>query len=146
MEIRKALDDLFYIFILNKYIFDPIRKKTVVMTPEEEVRQNLIRYLTSERGYPQMLISVEAPLKFAGAAKRTDVVVYNNKAQPLMLIECKAPDVAITNKVFEQIAVYNIPIKAPYLLVTNGIQSYCMRVDTKTFLKDIPEYDEMKTV
>ena len=133
--------------ILNGFIFDPIRKKRVALTPEEGVRQNLMQYLVEQKGYPQSLISVEAPLKYAGRSKRTDLLVYNNSGQPLMLVECKAPDVAITNKVFEQIAVYNLAIKAPYLLVTNGINSYCMAVATQTtaqeFLSEIPVYEDL---
>ena len=125
-------------------IFDAIRKKHVALTPEEAVRQNLIKYLTTEKGYPVSLISVEEQLKYAGACKRTDLIVYKNDGQPLMLIECKAPEVAITNKVFEQIAIYNLAIKAPYLLITNGIQTYCMITSSNDFLKEIPQYEEMK--
>ena len=129
-------------------VFDPIRKKRIVLTPEETVRQNLIKYLTTQKGYPQSLISVEAPLKYAGACKRSDLLVYNNAGQPLMLIECKAPEVALTNKVFEQIAIYNLAIKAPYLLITNGVQTFCMKANTSPphFLKELPEYEEMKTL
>ena len=128
-------------------IFDKIRKKNVALTPEESVRQNLINYLITEKGYPISLISVETPLKCASMDKRTDLTVNDNNGRPLMLVECKAAEVAITNKVFEQIAVYNLSVKAPYLLVTNGIQTYCMRAATASspprFLKEVPEYKKL---
>ena len=128
-------------------IFDRIRKKHVSLTPEESVRQNIINYLTTEKGYPVTLMSVEMTLKRSGMGKRSDLLVYNSNGQPLMLVECKAPEVAITNKAFEQIAVYNLTVKAPYLLVTNGIQNYCMAVATDTspprFLTKIPEYTDL---
>ena len=96
-----------------------------------------------------MLLSVEMPLKYARMNKRSDLLVNDSNGQPLMLIECKAPEVAITNKVFEQIAIYNLAIKAPYLLVTNGVQNYCMKAATDsspiTFLDEIPGYKELRS-
>jgi len=128
-------------------IFDRIRKKHVSLTPEEGVRQNIINYLTTEKGYPITLLSVETSLKYASMGKRSDLLVNDSNGQPLMLVECKAPEVAITNKVFEQIAVYNLAIKAPYLLITNGIQNYCMSAATDTspprFLTEVPEYKDL---
>ena len=128
-------------------IFDSIRKKYVALTPEEWVRQHLIHYIISEKKYPASLISVETPLKYAYVDKRSDVLVYNRNGQPLMLAECKTPEVAITQKVFEQIAVYNLTIQAPCLMATNGLQHYCLAAATEnspaSFLKEIPVYEEL---
>ena len=128
-------------------IFDSIRKKYVALTPEEWVRQHLIHYLVAEKGYPATLISVETPLKYAQLDKRSDVLVHDRNGQPLMLAECKAPEVAITQKVFEQVAVYNLTIQAPCLMVTNGLQHYCITTATDAsptcFLYEVPEYGEL---
>jgi len=128
-------------------IFDCVRKKYVVLTPEEWVRQHLIHYLVAEKDYPASLISVETHLQYALMKKRTDVLVCDRNGQPLMLAECKAPEVAITQKVFEQIAVYNLTIHAPYLMITNGMQHYCLIADTDKsearFLDDTPAYKEI---
>ena len=129
-------------------IFDRIRKKYIALTPEELVRQHLINYLITDRAYPETLISVEMPLKYARLNKRSDLLVRDNNGLPLMLVECKAPDIAITKKIFEQIAIYNLTIQAPYLMVTNGLQHYCMTAATEStpicFLKEIPDYKELK--
>jgi hypothetical protein len=128
-------------------IFDSIRKKYVALTPEEWVRQHLIHYLINQKNYPATLISVETPLKYAQVDKRSDVLIYDRNGQPLMLAECKAPEVAITQKVFEQIAVYNLTIKAPCLMVTNGLQHYCLTAATDRsparFLNEIPDYENL---
>jgi len=128
-------------------IFDNIRKKYVALTPEEWVRQHLIHYLITEKKYPAMLISVETPLKYARMDKRSDVLVNNRDGQPLMLAECKAPEVAITQKVFEQIAIYNLTIQAPCLMVTNGLQHYCLIAATDSspacFLNEVPVYEDL---
>ena len=128
-------------------IFDGIRKKFVALTPEEWVRQHLIHYIIREKNYPATLISVETPLKYARMDKRSDVLVYDRNGQPLMLAECKAPEVAITQKVFEQIAIYNHTIQAPYLMLTSGLQHYCLTAATDSapacFLNEIPEYREL---
>ena len=128
-------------------IFDTIRKKFVALTPEEWVRQHLIHYIITEKNYPASLISVETPLKYARVGKRSDVLVNDRNGQSLMLAECKAPEVAITQKVFEQIAVYNLTIQAPCLMVTNGLQHYCMAAATDSssarFLNEVPDYEEL---
>ena len=128
-------------------IFDSIRKKYVALTPEEWVRQHLIHYLITEKDYPAMLISVETPLKYARVNKRSDVLVNDRNGQPLMLAECKAPEVGITQKVFEQIAVYNLTIQAPCLMVTNGLQHYCLSAATDSspacFLNELPDYEDL---
>ena len=131
-------------------IFDRIRKKHVVLTPEETVRQHIIDYLVTEKGYPPSLISVETPLKYGRLDKRSDLLVNDRNGRPLMLVECKAPEVAITQKVFEQIAVYNHSIQAPYLMITNGLQHYCIKAATEcspvSFLKETPEYEELSII
>jgi len=128
-------------------IFDGIRKKYVALTPEEWVRQHLIHYLIAEKNYPSMLISVETPLRYAHVNKRSDVLVNDRNGQPLMLAECKAPEVAITQKVFEQIAIYNHTIQAPCLLATNGLQHYCLSAATDNmpacFLNEVPDYEHL---
>jgi len=133
----------------RKMIFDCIRKKYVVLTPEEWVRQHLIHYLMTEKGYPASLISVETHLQYALVKKRTDVLVCDRNGQSLMLAECKAPDVTITQKVFEQIAVYNLTIQAPYLMITNGMQCYCLIADADNFetrfLNETPDYKDLNT-
>ncbi len=128
-------------------IFDGIRKKYVALTPEEWVRQHVINYLITEKGCPSTLISVEMPLKYVRWDKRSDVLVNNRNGQPLMLVECKAPEVIITQKVFEQIAIYNTTIHAPFLMVTNGLQHYCLSAATDVapayFLNEIPDYKKL---
>ena len=128
-------------------IFDSVRKKYVALTPEEWVRQHIINYLVTEKKYPVSLISVEMPLKYAGLDKRCDLLVSDRNGQPLMIIECKAPEVTITEKVFEQIAIYNLAIKASFIMVTNGMQHYCLIAATEgspaRFLNEIPEYGDL---
>ena len=128
-------------------IFDKIRKKYVALTPEEWVRQHLIHYLIAEKNYPATLISVETPLKYADVDKRSDVLVSDRNGRPLMLAECKAPEIAITQKVFEQIAIYNLTIQAPCLMATNGLQHYCLSAATDAspacFLNEIPVYENL---
>ncbi|MDR1866049.1 MAG: type I restriction enzyme HsdR N-terminal domain-containing protein [Bacteroidales bacterium] len=128
-------------------IFDLIRKKHVALTPEEWVRQHLIHYLIREKACPASLISVETPLKYAQMNKRSDVIVYERNGTPLLLAECKAPDVPLTQKVFEQIAVYHQTVRSPFLLLTNGLQHYCMAAATAgkpvCFLTEIPDYEQL---
>jgi len=129
------------------YVLDLIRHRYVAYTPEEHVRQYIMHFLVEHRQYPASLMAVEMPFKVARMRKRSDVVVYNNRMEPLMLIECKAPSVTLTDKVFDQAAVYNLHLKAPYILITNGVQHYCMELDAQLhkyqFLIDIPEYHDL---
>ena len=128
----------------KKYIFDQNRKKFVALTPEEWVRQHFIKYLVQEKKYPRSLIGVEFSLKVNKMDRRGDIVVFNKKGQPYLIVECKAPHVEITQSVFDQIARYNIPLKVDYLVVTNGLKHYCCYIDHKigkySFLEDIPDY------
>ncbi|MBL4707477.1 MAG: type I restriction enzyme HsdR N-terminal domain-containing protein [Flavobacteriales bacterium] len=129
-------------------IFDDIRKKFLVLTPEEWVRQNIIRFLVEDRKFPKNLIAIEKGLKLNGLQKRTDVLVYSKEGTPILMIECKAPEIKIDQKVFDQIGRYNINFKLPYLLVTNGLEHYCAKIDFKnrsfSFLSEIPDYEELK--
>lgn len=131
----------------NKYIFDIIRKKFIVLTPEEWVRQNFVHYLIHEKQYPAGLLSVEMFLKVNKLSKRADLVVFSNNAKPIMIIECKAPEVKINQKAFDQIWSYNIALNVKYLIVTNGMQSFCCKAtnDMKSyfFLKNIPNYAQL---
>ncbi len=128
-------------------VFDIIRKKYVVLTPEEYVRQQFIRYLINEKKYPKGLISVEKQLKIYDTEKRADIVLFNTSAKPVVIVELKAPSVKITQKAFDQTARYNMNFKADYLIVTNGLKHYCCKLDygnnTYSFLKEIPNYENL---
>jgi len=125
-------------------IFDQIRKKFIILTPEEWVRQHCINFLILEKNYPKSLINVEKELLINGRKKRYDIVVYSPDGSIHILIECKAPKVPITQKTFDQIAQYNLKLNADLLMVTNGIHHYYCKMDFKEeryqFLRDMPEY------
>ncbi|MCR5455196.1 MAG: type I restriction enzyme HsdR N-terminal domain-containing protein [Bacteroidales bacterium] len=131
----------------SKYIFDIIRKKFLVLTPEEWVRQNFVHYLVEALHYPPSLMMTENGLKLFNTQKRSDIVVYDRNGHPLAVVECKAADVKITQETFNQVARYNIKFKAPIIIVTNGIKHYCARYDADTsqytFLNSIPEYSQI---
>ncbi len=127
----------------KRYIFDSIRKKYLVLTPEEWVRQNFVQFLVQERNFPAGLIEIEKGLKLNELQKRADAIVYKNSS-PLVLVEFKAPNVEIKQEVFEQVARYNTHFKVPYLIVSNGLSHYCAKIDfeenTFEFLNQIPDY------
>ena len=129
------------------YIFDMLRKKYVSLTPEEWVRQHFIHFLILHLGYPSGLLSNEVQIKLNNTIKRCDTILYDTFSKPRMIIEYKAPDVEITNEVFNQITRYNIVLKVNYLIVTNGLKHYCCYIDYTTgkytFLKDIPHYKDL---
>ena len=131
----------------KQMVFDFLRKRFVALTPEEWVRQQFTHFLVEHKGYPAMFIGNEITLSVGRLSRRCDSVVFNKSAEPVMIIEYQAPTVKITQKVFEQICSYNIALHAPYLTVSNGLQSYCCRIDkeanTYEFLKDIPAYGEL---
>lgn len=131
----------------KQMVFNFLRKRFVALTPEEWVRQQFTHFLVEHKGYPAMFIGNEITLSVGRLSRRCDSVVFNKSAEPVMIIEYKAPTVKITQKVFEQICSYNIALHAPYLTVSNGLQSYCCRIDkeanTYEFLKDIPAYGEL---
>ncbi len=127
-------------------IFDCIRKKFIVLQPEEWVRQHCIQYLISEKNYPKSLINVEKELFVNGLKKRYDIVIFNPDGSIHLIVECKAYSVIINQNTFDQIAQYNMTLKASYLMVTNGLNHYYCQMDFSNerynFLKDIPNYSK----
>ncbi len=125
-------------------IFDVIRRKYVVLTPEEWVRQHFVHYLIGQLAYPKSLISVESGLRYNQMARRSDVVVYDRTGGAFMVVECKAATVPLSPQVFEQVAVYGQSLRAHYLTVTNGLDHYCCRMNyetgTYTFQETLPEF------
>jgi len=125
-------------------IFDVIRKKFVILQPEEWVRQHCVHYLIEVKKYPISLINVEKELKVNDLKKRYDIVVFNTDGSIHLIVECKAPKIIIKQDTFDQIARYNLVLNATYLMVTNGINHYYCNMDFDAeqyhFLKDIPEY------
>ena len=125
-------------------IIDEIRKKFVVLTPEEWVRQHVVQYLLVGKKYPKSLINVEKLVKVNGLNKRYDIVVFQPNGEIFLLIECKAPEVPISQQTFDQIARYNLVLKSKYLMVTNGLNHYFLQMDFENekyvFLKELPEY------
>jgi len=128
----------------KRLIFDDIRKKFVVLQPEEWVRQHCVQYLLKHKNYPQSLINVEKELKVNGLSKRYDIIIFNPDGSIHLIVECKAPKIPINQNAFDQIARYNLTLNASYLMVTNGINHYYCEMDFEAeryqFLKDIPEY------
>ncbi|MEA3318281.1 MAG: type I restriction enzyme HsdR N-terminal domain-containing protein [Bacteroidota bacterium] len=132
----------------KRFIFDTVRKKFVILTPEEWVRQNFISYLVEYKKYPASLIGVEFEFKLNTTSKRSDIVLFGKAGQPILVVECKASSVKITQKVFDQIARYNMNFRVDYLIVTNGLEHYCCKFDNEkksfVFLKDIPEFSQIE--
>lgn len=128
-------------------VFDVIRRRYVALTPEEWVRQHFVHFLLEQKGYPQALMANEVQVQLNGTKKRCDTVLYRRDLTARMIVEYKAPDIAITQKVFDQITRYNIVLKVDYLIVTNGLQHYCCRMDYErgsyNFLQDIPDYQSL---
>lgn len=113
-------------------IFDPIRKKYLLLSPEEWVRQNFVQFLIQERKYPASLIALEVGLKYNQLRKRADILIYNTKGEPLLMVECKAPEVKISQDTFDQLARYNMAFRVKYLVVTNGMDHFCCEMDYST--------------
>ena len=124
-------------------LFDCIRRKWLVLQPEELVRQLLVQYLLSEKSYPRNRFSLERGLTINELGKRYDVLVYDQEVKPFLLAECKAPQIMLTDAVFRQIANYNMPLQVQYLLVTNGIQTFCCKMDYELqsyeFVQEVPD-------
>ncbi len=131
-------------------VFDPIRKRWLALLPEEWVRQHFINHLVFDLGYPASLIAVERSLVLNSLAKRADILVHDAHGLPLLLVECKAPGVRITQKTFEQAARYNSVFKVDWLMITNGIVHYCCKVDhttsSITFLDHLPPWAELMPI
>ena len=128
-------------------IYDPLRRKSVALTPEEWVRQHFVRFLITARLYPPERIANEVSINLNATSKRCDTVVYDDYLKPLVIIEYKAPDIIISNDVFDQISRYNFALRVPYLMVSNGLTHYCCFMDYRTmesrFLADIPAYSDI---
>ncbi len=131
----------------KQQVFDILRRRYVALTAEEWVRQHFIHYLIHYKGYPAALLGNEVPLKVGPLQKRCDSVLYGKDTKPVMILEYKASHISITQKAFDQICRYNITMRVPYLIVSNGLQHYCCHVDyekgTYSFLTDVPSYEEL---
>lgn len=129
-------------------VFDPLRKKYVALTPEERVRQELIRFLNMDKGVPLHMMACERGLMVNNLPKRFDLVVFGNEGKPVLIAECKAPGIQLNEEVFYQAARYNLALQVRYLLITNGLEMYCLYVDYEcgetAFLTEIPEYTKLK--
>ena len=125
-------------------VFDIVRKKYFVLTPEEWVRQHFIHFLNIEKKYPLGLMRVEKIIKYNNLRTRADIVLYNTNGKPNMIVECKAPNVKITQDSFNQIAKYNFQLRSEFLVVTNGLQHFCCKMEYKRneirFVEDIPSF------
>jgi type I site-specific restriction endonuclease len=128
-------------------IFDKVRRRFVALTPEEWVRQHYINYLITTKDVPLSLIAVEQMLVYNTMKKRADILVYSNKGVPVLMVECKAASVDLTQKVFDQIARYNLTLKVPFLVVTNGLRHICSKINfaehSYKFLEELPDYRQM---
>jgi len=124
------------------YIFDPIRKKYLVLQPEELVRQLVLEYLIREKGYSKNRVQVERLFTVNTRRKRCDILIFDEQTQPYLLVECKSAKIPITQATFDQIAQYNLELKVPFLLLTNGLVTYCCRMNHKAesydFLAEVP--------
>ncbi|MBR2291679.1 MAG: type I restriction enzyme HsdR N-terminal domain-containing protein [Prevotella sp.] len=131
----------------KRTIFDFLRRKYVALTPEEWVRQHFTHYLVEQKGYPKGLLGNEIELRIGEKRLRCDSILYNKVAQPQMIIEYKAPTIQIQQKTFDQISAYNLLLKVDYLIVSNGLEHYCCRMDYEhqkyLFLRDIPDYENL---
>lgn len=129
------------------YIFDELRKRFLLVTPEEWVRQHWIHYLINGKGYPKGLLQSEGGLTLNSLKKRTDLVIFNHQGERLIIAEFKAPSVKLTQSAFDQIARYNIVHQVPYLIVSNGLEHYYCKVNfeksTYEFLKELPPYRDI---
>lgn len=125
------------------FVLDIIRKKYVLLTPEEWVRQHFIHYLIDVMKYPKSLFKVEGGLHYNKLQKRTDIVIRDRNAKPWMLVECKAPMIKISKAAFNQAALYNLTVGAKYVVVTNGQIHFCLESEKKMQLKSLPAFDEV---
>ncbi len=131
----------------GEQIFDICRNKWVALTPEEWVRQNLLHYFTTDLHYPTGLVAIELSIRINGLNRRCDMVVFNRRGAPVMIVECKASDVKLEQKTFDQVARYNINFQVPYLLISNGIKHFCAVLDQSNrkyrFLESFPDYSTL---
>lgn len=126
------------------FIFDEIRKKYLFLTPEEWVRQHIVQFLIRVKKYSKSLIKLEGGLKLNSQQKRSDILIFNSVGEKILMVECKAPSVTISQNTFDQIARYNIVHRVPLLMVSNGIDHFFCKIDFQQnayhFLTDLPEY------
>lgn len=126
-------------------IFDPVRRKYLVLTPEEWVRQHFLQFLINEKNYPQGLFKIESGVNHHQRNGRFDALIYGTDGKPLVLIECKAPSVPISKETFYQIGRYNSTLQVPFLVVTNGLEHFFVEINVDEnrmkILKDIPDYE-----
>ena len=131
----------------NRVIFDRLRRRFVTLTPEEWVRQNFVEFLIADRGFPAGLMSNEMSLTQNSISRRCDTVVTDHHGSPMVIVEYKAPSIKITQTVFDQICRYNMVLQAQYLIVSNGLQHYCCKIDythnSYSFLPDVPSYNAL---
>ncbi len=131
----------------KRFIFDILRKKYIALTPEEWVRQNFVHFLINFKGFPKGLLANEITITLNNTIKRCDTVLYSRNMSAKLIVEYKAPHINITQAVFDQITRYNMVLKVDYLIVTNGINHYCCKMDyinnSYSFLKNIPSYDTL---
>jgi len=129
----------------GRLVYDTLRKKYVAFTPEERVRQYFVNYLTAQLGYPSGLIQVEASFRLNSMLRRADILVCDRTGQPAMIVECKAPEVRITQDVFDQVINYNFNYGVEFIIVTNGITHFAGRIDRQAhkfvLLDHIPDYE-----
>ena len=128
-------------------VFDTIRKRYYILTPEEWVRQNFIQYLIQEKQFPASLMAVEKGLKLNGMQKRTDIVQYNKQGRPVLIVECKAPEIKLSQDTFDQAARYNMTLQVDYLIITNGLEHFACKMNYTEHkiqcLKEIPTFKEI---
>lgn len=127
-------------------VFDLVRKRYVALTPEEWVRQHVIHALHRQTGYPLELMQVEGAITLNGMTRRCDIVVYSRSVKPVMIVECKKPEVSLSQKVIDQICRYNLVLKVPYLYVTNGMQHIVCRVksDGLEQMPCLPSWEDLE--
>ena len=131
----------------KQLIFDFLRRKYVALTPEEWVRQHFVHFLVEHKGYPQALLANEVELKVGEKKLRCDTLLYNRDLKPRMIIEYKAPTIQLQQKTFDQISAYNLLQKVDYLVISNGLQHYCCKMDYTqqrySFLEQLPDYEKL---
>ena len=131
----------------KQLIFDFLRRKYVALTPEEWVRQHFVHFLVEHKGYPQALLTNEVELKVGEKKLRCDTLLYNRELKPRMIIEYKAPTIQLQQKTFDQISAYNLLLKVDYLVISNGLQHYCCKMDYTqqrySFLEQLPDYEKL---
>lgn len=129
-------------------IFDRLRKKFIILTPEEWVRQHFVNYLINHKGFPESLMANEIGITLNGTRRRCDTVVFDKHGSPMVIVEYKASSIVISQSTFDQIVRYNMVLHARYLIVSNGMNRYCCRIDydnmSYDFLKEVPDYADLE--